>query len=656
MVRGALAPLQLFMRVSSMIAPRRHVRCPAATVLVMAVAWLLPPALIAREQPAALVHPQRWPQAASPGLLDRATEAKISELMSRMRLEEKVGQVIQTDISAITPPDLYQYPLGAILAGADSRVNGKERTPGAWLALAREFHAAALKARPEHLPIPILFGIDAVHGDNDVAGAVIYPHNIGLGATHDAALVRRIGAATAQEVAATGMDWTFAPTLAVPQDVRWGRSYEGFSENPSLVRLYAAAAVEGLQGGADLSDKLQAGHIAATAKHFLGDGGTDEGVDEGNTLVDEAELIRTHVQGYLGAIDAGVLTVMVSYSSWQGTKMHANRALLTEVLKQRLGFEGFVVGDWDAHAQVPGCASDRCPAAFNAGVDMFMAPLKWRTLYDNTLAEVRSGEIPLARLEDAVRRILRVKYKLGLFNPARPYEGRLELVGAAEHRALAREAVRKSLVLLKNDGALPIRSSARVWVTGPGADSIGMQCGGWTLSWQGTTSNADFPNAQSIQAGFKEALAAGGGRLVDGTDLIGPDRPDVVVMVYGETPYAEMLGDVQFALYNTRAALRALAQLRSHGIPVVSVFLSGRPLWVRSEIEASNAFVAAWLPGTEGGGVADVLIGDAAGRARSDFSGRLAFAWPNGRQFGAGPGFKAAGDDLPLGYGLRYKP
>ena len=639
-----------------MIAPRSRARCPAATVLVMAVACLLPPALSAHEQPEPPVHPQLWPQAASQGLLDRATEAKISALIARMRLEEKVGQVIQTDISAIAPPDLEQYPLGSILAGADSRANGRQRTPAAWLALAREFHAAALKARPDHVPIPILFGIDAVHGDNDVAGAVIYPHNIGLGAAHDADLVRRIGAATAQEVAATGMDWTFAPTLAVPQDVRWGRSYEGFSENPALVRLYAAAAVEGLQGAATLSDKLQAGHIAATAKHFIGDGATDAGIDEGNALVDEAELIHTHVQGYLGAINAGVLTVMVSYSSWQGAKMHANRALLTEVLKQRLGFAGFVVGDWDGHAQVPGCASDRCPAAFNAGVDMFMAPLKWRSLYENTLAEVRSGEIPLARLEDAVRRILRVKYQLGLFNPSRPYEGRLDLIGSAEHRGLAREAVRKSLVLLKNDGALPIKSGARVWVTGPGADSIGMQCGGWSLSWQGTTSDADFLNAQSIQAGFKEALAAGGGRLVDGTDLTGQDRPDVVVMVYGETPYAEMLGDVQLALYNTRAALRALAQLQARGIPVVSVFLSGRPLWVRSEIEASNAFVAAWLPGTEGGGVADVLIGDAAGRARSDFSGRLAFAWPNGKAFGAGPGFKASGDDLPLGYGLGYKP
>jgi beta-glucosidase len=397
--------------------------------------------------------------------------------------------------------------------------------------------------------------------------------------------------------------------------------------------------------------------VAATAKHFLGDGGTADGVDQGDTRIAESELIRLHAQGYVGAIDAGVLTVMASYSSWQGQKMHGNRRLLTDVLKERMGFEGFVVGDWNGHAQVPGCRSDRCPEAFNAGVDMFMAPYDWKGLYDNTLAEVRSGEISQARLNDAVRRILRVKFRLGLFESARPYEGRMELLNAPASRALAREAVRRSLVLLKNDGALPIRASARVLVTGPGSDSIPMQCGGWSVTWQGNdTSNQDFPGAESVTAAIQRAVEAGGGRLVDDSDLTGPNRPEVAVVVYGEPPYAEMFGDVQFALYNIGEPLAQLKRLQRAGIPTVSVFLSGRPLWVRPELAASNAFVAAWLPGTEGGGIADVLIGDAAGRPRHDFNGRLSFDWPNGPYPSA---TQPAGKDQQswsAGFGLRYAP
>src|SRR6266699_1477099 len=349
-----------------------------------------------------VAHPQQWPAARSAGLVDPGTEARITELLRQMSPEEQVGQVIQTDIGAVTPEDLRRYPLGSILAGGDSGPHGDERAaPAVWLALAREFRAVSVERRAGHTPIPVLFGIDAVHGHSNIVGAVIYPPNIGMGAAHDPQLLERIGAATAEEVAVTGIDWAFAPTLAVPQDVRWGRSYEGYAQDPQLVARYAAAMV------------------------------------------------------------AGVLTVMASYSSWQGQKMHGNRALLTEVLKGRMGFAGFVVGDWNAHAQLPGCQPGRCAAAFNAGVDMFMAPYAWQELYASTLAQVRSGEISRERLEDAVRRILRVKMKLGLFESARPYEGRTELIGSGAHRALAREAVRKSLVLLKNDGVLPIRSGAR---------------------------------------------------------------------------------------------------------------------------------------------------------------------------------------------------
>ena len=624
---------------------------------VCAAAAIFGPAVsAAAETTADAVHPEAWPRAHSRGLVNAETEARIDALLAKMSLEEKVGQIIQTDIGVVAPEDLARYPLGSVLAGGNGGPNGDDRAPPLeWLQLSRRFHAAALASRPGGVAIPLMFGIDAVHGHSNMLGAVIFPHNIALGAAHDPELVRRIGTATAEAVAATGIDWTFAPTLAVPQDVRWGRSYEGFSQDPALVREYARAAVEGLQGPPEMAGKLQAGRVAASAKHFLGDGGTFDGVDQGDARVSESELIRLHAQGYVGAIDAGVMTVMASYSSWQGRKMHGNRQLLTDVLKERMGFEGFVIGDWDGHAQVRGCRSDRCPEAINAGVDMFMAPNNWKGLFDNTLAEARSGEIPAARLDDAVRRILRVKFRLGLFESARPYEGRMELLNAPATRALAREAVRRSLVLLKNSGVLPIRASSRVLVSGPGADNIPMQCGGWSVTWQGNdTRNADFPAAESVTVAMKRAVESGGGRLVDGSDLTGRDRPDVAVLVYGEQPYAEMHGDIQFAIFNAGEPLAQLKRLQRAGIPTVTVFLSGRPLWVRPELEASDAFVAAWLPGTEGGGIVDVLVGDAAGRPRHDFTGRLSFAWPNGGFPAGTQRATTPQESWPAGFGLHY--
>jgi len=604
-----------------------------------------------------VVHPDRWPAAHSAGLIDPGTEERITRLLAAMSLEEKVGQTIQTEIGAIDPEDLRRYPLGSVLAGGDSKVRGNHRAPpAAWLSLAQEYRAVSLEARPGHTPIPVIFGIDAVHGHNNISGAVLFPHNIALGATGDADLVRRIGAATAESVAATGIDWDFAPTIATPQDVRWGRTYEGYSQDPAIVRRLAAAAIEGLQGPATLRGKLQAGHVAATAKHFVGDGGTFEGEDEGDTRVTEAELIRLHAQGYPAAIDAGVLTVMASFSSWNGKKMHAHRSLLTDVLKGRMGFQGFVIGDWNGHSQVPGCTRSHCPAALNGGVDMFMAPLGWKQLYEDTIASVRSGEIPMNRLDDAVRRILRVKFRLGLFEAARPYDGRFDLIGADSHRALAREAVRKSLVLLKNDGVLPIRATARVLVTGPASEDVGSQSGGWSIDWQGAhTTRADFPRSESILEGIRAAVQSAGGTVLGANEDSLDVTPDVAVVVYGETPYAEMFGDLKLALYNPRAPLSTIRLLRSRGIPVVSVFLSGRPLWVNSEINASNAFVAAWLPGTEGGGVADLIIGDAGGKPRADFSGHLPYPWP--ATAAQAPYLKVDRHAAPLfhiGYGLSY--
>ena len=636
-------------------------RAAVALALGM-VLFLLAVASVPANSAGPTAHPDKWPVARSRGLVDPAVEAQITALLARLTLEEKVGQVIQAGIGTIEPEDLRRYPLGSVLSGAGGAVHGQYRAPAAaWLKLAQDFRAISLEERPGHVPIPVMFGIDAVHGHGNIVGAVLYPHNIGLGAANDPELVRRIGAATAEEVTATGIDWTFAPTLATPQDLRWGRSYEGYSQDPALVRRYATAAVEGIQGPAGLANKVQSGHVAATAKHYIGDGGTFEGEDEGDTKVSEEELIRLHAQGYPAAIDAGVMTVMASYSSWQGEQMHGSHQLLTTILKERMGFDGFVIGDWNAHAQLPGCTQSRCPAAFNAGVDMFMAPVGWKELFDNLVAEVRSGEIPAARLDEAVRRILRVKFRLGLFDAARPYEGRLELIGSAAHRALAREAVRKSLVLLKNDGVLPIKASARVLVAGPAARSIAAQAGGWSISWQGgDTTNADFPNGETIYAGIKAAVEAGGGTMINtlgesGAKLLFGEKPDVAILVFGENPYAEYFGDLKFALYNPREPLNMLKLLRSQGIPVVTVFLSGRPLWVNPEINSSNGFVAAWLPGTEGGGVADLLIGDAAGRPRNDFSGRLSFQWPGATALPrAATGKNSKAPLFPLGYGLSY--
>jgi beta-glucosidase len=611
--------------------------------------------------PEARANPAVWPKVDSPdALTDAATEAFITELMSRMTVEEKVGQTIQADIASITPEEMKTYPLGSILAGGNSAPGGNDRAPAqAWLDLARAFRAA--NAERPGTKIPLMFGIDAVHGHNNVVGATIFPHNIGLGAARDPDLIRRIGKATAEEVAVAGAEWTFGPTVAVPQDDRWGRAYEGYSEDPEVVAAYAGPMTLGLQGELKAGQPLEGAHIAGSAKHFLADGGTTGGKDQGDARISEAELVRIHNAGYPPAISAGVLTVMASFSSWNGVKHTGNPTLLNDVMKNRMGFDGFIVGDWNAHGQVAGCTNESCPQAFNAGLDMFMAPDSWRGLYTNTLAQVRSGEISMARLDEAVRRILRVKAKLGLFtqNP-RPLEGRLERLGAPEHQALAREAVRKSLVLIKNNGGvLPIRPNRRILVAGDGADDIGKASGGWTLTWQGTgNKNADFPNGQSIYGGIAEAAKAAGGSAELSVDGSFRRKPDVAVVVFGENPYAEFQGDIDTLDFEPGDAksLALLKKLKAQGIPVVSVFLSGRPMWTNPEINASDAFVAAWLPGSAGGGVADVLLAKADGTPNHDFTGKLSFSWPKtaeGTPLNVGqPGYDP---QFAFGYGLTYR-
>ena len=614
----------------------------------------------AASSPSTVAHPAQWPAAASPtAITDAKTEAFISELMKKMSLEEKVGQTIQGDIGSMTPGDLEKYPLGSILAGGNSAPGGNDRAPPkAWTDLIDAYRKEALATRPGHTPIPILFGIDAVHGHNNIVGATIFPHNIGLGAMRDPALIRRIGAATGEEVAVVGGDWTFGPTVAVPRDDRWGRSYEGYAEDPEVVKSYSGPMTLGLQGELKAGQTLGAGHIAGSAKHFLADGGTQGGKDQGDAMIPESELVAIHAQGYPPSIDAGILTVMASFSSWNGQKITGNKTLITDVLKGRMGFQGFVVSDWNAHGQLAGCTNLSCPQAMNAGLDMYMAPDSWKGLYDNTLAQVKSGEIPMARLDDAVRRILRVKVKAGLFERVAPtVQGQFDRLGAADHRAVAREAVAKSLVLLKNDGVLPVKPGARVLVAGA-ADDIGKAAGGWTLTWQGTgNKNSDFPHGQSIWGGVEQAVKAAGGQAELAADGKFKTKPDVAIVVFGEDPYAEFQGDVANLGYqlNDKTDLALIKSLKAQGIPVVSVFLSGRPLWTNPEINASDAFVAAWLPGSEGGGVADVLVAGKDGKSKRDFQGKLGFSWPKRADQGplnrGQPGYDP---QFAYGYGLSY--
>ncbi|MBV8742716.1 MAG: glycoside hydrolase family 3 C-terminal domain-containing protein [Sinobacteraceae bacterium] len=589
-----------------------------------------------------MVHPALWParpSSASPVPDPSATNAFVDELLSRMSLEEKVAQMIQADIASLTPEDLRTYKLGALLAGGGSAPEQNPRSPPqAWLQLADSLYKSAmLQASNTHQSIPPLLGIDAVHGDAKVRGATIFPHNIGLGATHDAALIERIGRATGEEVASTGFDWSFGPTVAVARDVRWGRSYESYSDDATLVSTCARAMILGLQGELGTSGFMSPGHTLSSVKHFLGDGGTAGGRDQGDNRASERTLIQVHAAPYPAAFDAGALIVMASYSSWQGVKMHANYELLTTVLKDRFGFDGFVVGDWNAQEEVPGCTKFSCAIAIRAGLDMFMAPDSWKQILHNTVLQVRAGEIAQTRIDDAVRRILRVKTIAGLFArnapSERPDAGHFERLGSPDHRALAREAVRKSLVLLKNNGGtLPLSPKSRILVTGEGADRIDMQSGGWTVDWQGDHNhNADFPGATSIFEGIRGAVAAAGGTATLSRDGHITGHPDAAVVVFGETPYAEYEGDLENVDYSSRypQSLVLLKALRARGIPTVAVFLSGRPLWVNPEMNAADAFVAGWLPGSEGAGVADVLIGGADGKPRFDFTGHLSFPWPN---------------------------
>ena len=583
---------------------------------------------------------------------DTSEDARIADLISRMSVERKVAQLIQPQINSFTAEDMRRYRFGSYLNGGNGGPYGNEYAEASeWLKLADEMYLASVEPMPGGEPvIPTMWGTDAVHGHTNIIRATIFPHNIALGATRDADLVRRVGEATAVEIEVTGIDWNFSPTIAVAQDDRWGRTYESYSEDPAIVAPLGAALVEGLQGRKGDPNRLGAGHVIATAKHFFGDGGTDQGVDQGEVTGDIEALKAIHAAPYPAAIAAGVETIMASFNSINGEKMHGNKSLLTDVLRGELGFDGLVVGDWNGHGQVAGCTNTDCPQSLLAGLDIYMVPDDWKGLLETTVAQVKDGTIPMARLDEAVTRILRVKMRAGLLGDMvqpskRPNAGDYALLGSADHRAIAREAVAKSQVLLKNNGILPLKKGANILVAGRAADDIAQASGGWTLTWQGggDLDNSYFPGATSIWKGLETAVTEGGGSATLSPDGQYSSKPDAAVVVFGEEPYAEFAGDRKHLGFTDEEGLGLLRKFKAEGVPTVAVFLSGRPMWVNREMNAADAFVASWLPGSEGAGVADVLTG------ATPATGKLGFSWPATCDFGPlnGPD----GALFPVGYG-----
>jgi beta-glucosidase len=566
---------------------------------------------------------------------------RVDDLLRRMTLEEKIGQMAQADHASLqSPSDVNALFLGSVLSGGDSEL--PDVSAKGWRRHTETLQKRALATR---LGIPLLYGIDAVHGHSNVRGAVVFPHNIGLGCTRNAKLVEETARITALEVAGTGMHWNFAPCIAVPQDDRWGRTYEGFGETADLAVTLGGAAVRGFQG----TDMSSPGRVLATAKHFVGDGGTRNGVDRGDTVADEATLRRLHLAGYVAAVKAGVGSVMVSYSSWNGEKMHGHRRLVTDVLKGELGFQGVVVSDWNGIDELPGIPEEQIARAVNAGIDVMMVPDKYREFIDGVKKNVGAGRISMSRIDDAVRRVLTIKFRLGLFE--RPYgdPSQFDEIGSSEHRAVARQAVRESQVLLINRGdLLPLRSTvANILVAGRAADDLGMQCGGWTISWQG--SHGRPTDGTTVLEAIKRA--APNAAVTYSKTGEAPSRADVAVVVIGESPYAEMKGD-RTDLSLDPADVSAVKQVKQAGMRVVVVLISGRPLILEPILDDVDALVAAWLPGTEGDGIADVLFGS------YNPTGKLSVTWPRSMAqmpINVGPnGEHPPGALFEYGFGLSY--
>jgi beta-glucosidase len=564
--------------------------------------------------------------------------ARVADLLGRMTLDEKIGQMTQADRTYLTASaDIATYGLGSLLSGGGSAPS--PNTPTAWANMYDNFQSVALSTR---LGIPLIYGIDAVHGHNNVVGATIFPHNIGLGATRNPTLIQQVGQATAEEVAGTGIDWTFAPCLCVARNERWGRTYESFGEHPEIAQMMSTI-VTGLQG-ASLGGTPSS--ILATAKHWVGDGGTTGGDDQGDTQISEAQLRAIHIPPYVDAIGKGVGSVMISYSSWNGQKLHGHQYLITTVLKGELGFSGFVVSDWAGINQLPGDYPSDVRTAINAGIDMVMVPDDYRLFISTLRAEVTAGRVSQARIDDAVSRILTKKFQLGLFERPLTDRSLTATVGSAAHRAIARDAVRQSLVLLKNtNNILPLSKTAKIFVAGKNADDIGNQSGGWTISWQGSSGNIT-PGTTILQA---IRAAAPGATITYDKAGRGAKGNNVAVVVIGEKPYAEGQGDKPSYLGLDQEDKNVLSTVKRAGVPIVVVLVSGRPMVVTTELNDWRALVAAWLPGTEGQGVADVLFGD------YKPTGKLPMSWPRSEtQIPINVGDPAYDPLFAYGFGLTY--
>ena len=571
-------------------------------------------------------------------------DKKVDKLIQSMTLDEKVGQMTQIDQRFLdTITDLSTYSIGSLLSGGGS--HPKVNEPQAWLDMYNGYQSETLKSR---LQIPLIYGIDAVHGHNNVYGATIFPQNIGLGATNNPELIFKISEATSIEVAATGIDWTFSPCLSSPEDYRWGRTYEGFSSDPSLVEILGEASVKGYQSAQTNSGKK----VVACAKHFIGDGNTEFGtgmnglVDRGNTILTVDELKEKLLPKYQAAIDADVQTIMASYNSWNGVKCHGSKELLTDILKIEMGFDGFVISDWQGIDEIPGDYKSDIITSINAGIDMVMVsgqgqPYKkfMRLLKES----VEEGSIPLARIDDAVKRILKVKIRNGLFDNPLVENDALKVIGSDAHRDIARQAVRESVVVLKNDDIIPIsKDSKSIVVAGRGADNLGMQCGGWTINWQG--GQGDITIGTTILDGIKKSVSAETNVIYseDGQDLNDVDG-ELAVVVIGEDPYTEFFGDKDnLDLLNDD--INTINNLKNKGYKVMVLLISGRPMNIAEHIDDWDGFAAIWLPGSEGDGVSDILFGD----FRS--TGKLSYPWPIKAEHGANA------DDKDLlfnfGYGL----
>jgi beta-glucosidase len=580
-------------------------------------------------------------------------DGRVRELLSKMTLEEKLGQMTQPEQDALKElQDIEKYFVGSLLSGGNSDPKAGNSLQ-AWTDMYDRYQTEALKTR---LAIPLLYGADAVHGHNNVLGAVVFPHNIGLGCTRNPPLVESAARITAEEVRATGINWTFAPCVAVPRDERWGRTYEGFGESPELARTLGEAAVRGFQRN-DLSNPLS---VLACAKHFAGDGGTLMGtgafgqkrlLDQGDTRLSEADLREIHMQGYVSTIKAGVGSIMPSYSSWNGVKVSGSKRLLTEILKQEMGFEGFLISDYNAIDQITKDYKSAIEQSINAGMDMVMVPTKYQEFFTLLRDLVKEGRVPMSRIDDAVSRILRVKFAMGLMDKGRSVMADRSLhktFGSQEHRQVARECVRQSIVLLKNDKrTLPVsKRAARIHVGGKSADDIGNQCGGWTIGWQGKSGEVT-PGGTTILKAIQQSVSQAT-KVTFTKDGTGADGADLGILVIGETPYAEGLGDRE-DLSLAEEDMVALDNMKKSGIPVVVVLISGRPVLIEQALGKADAFVAAWLPGTEGLGVADVLFGDYKPTAK------LSFSWPRSmQQIPINVGDRDYNPLFKYGFGLTY--